>query len=186
MSLLVLGDSAGAGVGAEYQEQALLGRLIKGLQRFSLRWELWAKTGHSTLDTIDEIRRRPPNEFDVVVVSLGVNDLTTLTPLFIWLQGQRTLIRILQSRQRTRLIILSGLPPIHAFPLLPEPLRFCLGIRARLFTWALGVLVQGEEGVRMVKLDQNFTVDMMSADGFHPGPPIYAIWSQSVIKEIRM
>ena len=183
----MLGDSAGAGVGADSQRQTLLGQLIEQLQLgYSLRWALWARTGFSTLDAIEEAERRPPDDFDVAVVSLGVNDLTTLTPLLTWLKRQRTLIRVLQNRHRTKLIVLSGLPPIHGFPLLPEPLRFCLGLRARLFTRALEALVEKEAGVRLVKLDQEFTVDMMSADGFHPGPPVYAIWASSILSGLHL
>ena len=41
LRLLVLGDSAGAGVGAATQEEALTGRIVAGLRgRFRVRWRL--------------------------------------------------------------------------------------------------------------------------------------------------
>ena len=46
MKLLVLGDSAAAGVGADRQADALTGQIVKNLAgRFLVEWTLFARTG---------------------------------------------------------------------------------------------------------------------------------------------
>ena len=53
LRLLVLGDSAAAGVGAPHQDQALSGQLVSKLSaRHRVEWRLLARTGHKTIDTI--------------------------------------------------------------------------------------------------------------------------------------
>ncbi|MCU0188588.1 hypothetical protein, partial [Citrobacter freundii] len=49
LSLLILGDSAAAGVGVETQQDALSGAIISELQnQYLISWKLHAKTGDTT------------------------------------------------------------------------------------------------------------------------------------------
>ena len=49
LSLLILGDSAAAGVGVETQQDALSGAIISELKKeYLLHWKLHAKTGDTT------------------------------------------------------------------------------------------------------------------------------------------
>jgi len=53
LRLLITGDSAAAGVGAENQTQALSGNLVKALSDgYQVDWKLLAKSGHTTLDNL--------------------------------------------------------------------------------------------------------------------------------------
>jgi len=80
LSLLILGDSAAAGVGVEYQHQALSGVLISQLMNeYQLTWALRAKTGDNTRQVIDAINALEPQVYDVIVTSIGVNDVTKLS-----------------------------------------------------------------------------------------------------------
>ena len=178
MSLLILGDSAAAGVGAAAQSAALAGQLAAALgQSHHLRWCLEAETGRTTSQVLDVVRAMPDGAFDVVVTSLGVNDVTGMVPLELWLARQRRLVKLLQTRFQARLIILSGLPPMGHFPLLPQPLRWVLGRQAARFDRHLGQLARGLPGVIHLPLDFEMTPDQAAADGYHPGPEIYAAWA---------
>ena len=78
LRLLILGDSAAAGVGAPEQADALSGQLCARLGRcFELDWKLVAQTGATTPDTLQTLASMPAERFDVVVTSLGVNDVTS-------------------------------------------------------------------------------------------------------------
>ena len=78
LRLLILGDSAAAGVGAPAQAEALAGQLASRLApRFDLRWTLVARTGDTTRDALQTLATMPGERFDVVVTSLGVNDVTS-------------------------------------------------------------------------------------------------------------
>lgn len=179
LRLLIAGDSAAAGVGAAHQDEALSGQLVQGLARsFNVDWRLEAKTGATTSETIAWLQRLEAGPFDVVVTSLGVNDVTRLVSLPKWLSQQRQLRELLQNRFGSSLIVASGLPPMHGFPALPRPLRGYLGDRATRFDQALANELAHAPGCAFLSV--RFTEDptQMASDGFHPGPVVYAEWAR--------
>jgi lysophospholipase L1-like esterase len=77
LRLLVLGDSAAAGVGVNTQQEALAGHLVKGLERiFRVFWKVEAQTGATTRTTIARLKAAAPEKFNAVAISLGVNEVT--------------------------------------------------------------------------------------------------------------
>ena len=185
LRLLVVGDSAAAGVGVSHQDEALLGQLVTRLaERYRVEFELQARTGLTTADTLRRLETMPPGHYDVAVTSLGVNDVLALTGLGTWLARQRRLRRLLREKFGVRQTVLWGLPPVHSFPALPQPLRWHLGGRATEFHDALGEDVAAESDACLV--DLRFTADagMMASDGFHPGAPIYAEWAARAVRII--
>ena len=77
LRLLVVGDSAAAGVGADSQSSALSGQLVSALApHFCLSWRLLARTGYKVQDVLDHLESAHPESFDLAVVSVGVNDVT--------------------------------------------------------------------------------------------------------------
>jgi lysophospholipase L1-like esterase len=176
---LIAGDSAAAGVGVGTQGSALSGQLVRELTgRFRVDWRLEAKTGVTTPGAIRWLSKLEDARFDVMVTSLGVNDLTRGTGTRDWLHRQRELRELARDRLGVKLLVLSGLPPMGGFPLLPQPLRWYLGRRADEFSERLREQVADEPGARF--LDLRFTSDatLMAEDGFHPGPRIYREWAK--------
>lgn len=186
LRLLIVGDSAAAGVGAPTQDQALAGRLVAGLaETFELRWKLIAFTGATTADLLHRLRQEPAAAFDVVVTSLGVNDVTGRRSLGDWRRQQTQLIALLEDKFGAGHILLSGLPPMHRFPALPQPLRWYVGRRAGDFNRALARLAAARASCEFVKLGYAMmNPTAMAADGFHPGPPIYGLWAAEVVRRI--
>ncbi len=178
LRLLVLGDSSAAGVGVASQSEALLGQLTQALGRFfTVHYRLEARTGVTTAEAIDSLARQDIAPADAVVTALGVNDLTAGRNLSAWLDDQKRLIEFLRARMRPRVIMLSGLPPVHRFPALPEPLRWYLGVGAQAYNTALEELAR-RNGVLFLPLDFSMDVSLMAADGFHPGRGIYHGWAR--------
>jgi lysophospholipase L1-like esterase len=185
LRLLIVGDSAAAGVGASHQDEALLGQLLNQLTpRFRVSWDLRATTGHKTADAIEVIENMEPARFGVAVTSLGVNDVTGLVKRKLWLEQQARLRELLRRKFGVSRIIVSGLPPMHEFPALPQPLRAHVGAEATRFNEDLRSGIADDEIARFV--DIRFTEDrtLMSEDGFHPGPAVYAIWAEKVAAAI--
>lgn len=179
LSLLILGDSAAAGVGAATQAQALSGQLAACLApRFDLRWKLHARTGDTTADALAALAALEREPFDVVVTSLGVNDVTAGLGVNLWIARQRQLLAALRRDFGARRVLLSAVPPMHLFPALPQPLRAYLGAQARRYNVALRTLAQQEAGCRWVSLDLPPDARLMAHDGFHPGPAVYAAWAR--------
>jgi lysophospholipase L1-like esterase len=186
LRLLVTGDSAAAGVGAEHQDDALLGQLIRELGcDFELQYRLDARIGATTATTLEGLGRLTNMRYDVVVTSLGVNDVTSGTRRSTWRRRQRALVDLLRESFGAKLIVLSGLPPMHGFPALPQPLRWYLGRRATQFDADLDNHVCDGPDTAYVNLRFTQDAGLMAADGFHPGPGIYAEWARLVAAVIR-
>ena len=138
LRLLIAGDSSAAGVGAASQGTALAGRLVAALAAsHRVQWRLIARSGATTADTLARLAATPPERFDVAVLALGVNDVTRLVPLGRWLDRQARLRALLADRFGVGRVLVSGLPPMGAFPALPAPLRQVLGMTARRYDAAL-------------------------------------------------
>lgn len=178
LGLLVVGDSAAAGVGTAHQDEALLGNLLDQLARDRrVDWRLHARTGATTESTLASLRDAEPANCDLVITSLGVNDVTSGIGGARWRRQQAALRDLLRDRFAARLIINSGLPPMHGFPALPQPLRWYLGRRATAFDRVLARDVGDEPGAAFLSLRFSDDVSAMASDGFHPGPAIYAEWA---------
>ncbi|MCF8199776.1 MAG: SGNH/GDSL hydrolase family protein [Sulfuritalea sp.] len=186
LRLLLVGDSAAAGVGARTQEEALSGQLVARLAAsFAVHWKLLAFTGATTADMLVRLESKPADEFDVVVTSLGVNDVTGQLPMKQWRRQQNQLVELLVGKFRARHVLLSGLPPMHRFPALPQPLRWYVGSRAQDFDRALNTLANRDPRCEFVKLSYAMMEpSTMATDGFHPGPAIYSLWATEVARLI--
>lgn len=185
LRLLVAGDSAAAGVGAASQDEALAGRLVAELSaRRALDWRLEARTGFTTADALEHLASLPEGRFDVVVVSLGVNDVTRGVGRGRWLKRQAALADLVQERFAPRALLFTALPPMHLFPALPQPLRWYLGSRARGFNRALADWLPRRPGCHLVAPDFQADPAQIASDGFHPGPAAYRAWAAIVARDI--
>lgn len=182
LRLLILGDSAAAGVGAKTQQEALAGKLVARLAKnHRITWKLLAQSGLNSRELVQLLERSPSERFDVVVVSVGVNDVTGNVSPNAWAVALSRLIDLLRWKCDASLIVFSRVPPMHAFPALPQPLRWYLGARAKRLDHHLANIVEHRRGC--VRLNSRFPLleELMAADGFHPGPPLYSLWADDVM-----
>ncbi|MFM6988276.1 MAG: SGNH/GDSL hydrolase family protein [Arenimonas sp.] len=179
LSLLILGDSAAAGVGAGSQQQALAGQLAARLAAaHRLDWTLWAKSGRASRQVLALLEREEARPFDVALTSIGVNDITGGVRLSAWLVQQARIRAVLRTKFGVRRIVLTAVPPMQHFRALPQPLRWVLGERVRRFNQALRRSVSGEADVRMLPVVFPAGGDYLAEDGFHPNAAAYALWAQ--------
>ena len=185
LRLLVLGDSAGAGVGAATLDEALTGRIVSRLAgRFRVEWRLVASTGATTASTLRHLERIEPFATDAVVTSLGVNDVTGAVGVARFLGLQAKLHALLRERFGARLILASGLPPMGRFPALPQPLRWYLGGRASELDRALAAALPDGKGAEYLVFEGELDPAHMASDGFHPGPAVYDAWGAAAARRI--
>lgn len=192
LRLLILGDSSAAGVGAAVQDEALAGQLAVRLAaplRRPLEWKLVARTGTTTREALALLEVEPAEPFDLAVVALGVNDVTALRPLRRWLHDVEQLHQMLRARHRVRRVLWSGLPPMHRFPALPQPLRGVMGWHARALDEGLARwCAQRPAGARPrsahVPLPRMTDPGFIARDGFHPGPQAYVAWAEALAERI--
>ena len=196
LRLLIAGDSAGAGVGADSQHAALSGQLVQALAlHCTVRWQLHAVTGLDSQGLQALLHQLPVQPFDVAVLSVGVNDVTALVPPETWLQRQAALAQLLAQRFAVRTVVHSAVPPMHHFTALPQPLRACLGAWAqamnRGLAQALDAAPASAPAVRLLHgLDAASAplapAQALASDRFHPGPAAYAVWGQGLARQILL
>jgi len=184
LRLLILGDSSAAGVGAIHQDQALSGQVAAALAPHrQVAWRLEARTGatsRSTLARLDDIPRQP---FDCVLLVLGVNDVTSFAPLRRIMVDRARIADNLTARFEGPRLIVTGIPPLAHFPLLPDPLRWILGQRAARLDTVLATQAR-ETGHLYLPFDMPMQRDLMAEDGFHPSPLAYTQWAQALLPHL--
>ena len=186
LRLLIVGDSSAAGVGVTMQDDALLGQVVRGLRdEFTVKFELIAKTGARTPQALDWLKGREDRHYDIVITALGVNDVTKGTTCKAFAAQQNALLDHIQAHLKPACVLVSGLPPVRAFPALPQPLRWVLGRQAQRFDDTLQALVCARADCERLDFDLTLDVETMAMDGFHPGPPVYAAWAHTAVQQIR-
>lgn len=202
LNLMVVGDSAAAGVGSETQQEALVGNLIPVLTQQSaiqnqfdiLNWSLQATTGHTSFDILRRlyVLPAPSQPVDVMVLSVGVNDTTSKVSVDKWQQQIESIIAIAQRKFGVRELIFLSLPPMAQMPAIPAPLSNFVGAKASILDKTLQQVCAAHDSVtymatdfpRMIAEYSNGTpIDikvMFASDGFHPSSLMYGYWAQQL------
>ena len=186
LRLAIIGDSSAAGVGVATQDQALAGQTVAALsQDFTVHWHLDALTGATTKSTLTRLRATPPRPADVAIIALGVNDVTRLVPAQTWVDQQEALLQLVKATYGVTQFYLSAMPPLHAFPLLPEPLRWTLGRHAHKLEAARLAHLATRTDCTHVPFDLPNDPNLMASDGFHPSEALYALWGAEMAQRIK-
>lgn len=185
LKLLLLGDSAAAGVGADSHDDALIGQVSKFLKNdYKVFWHLDAMSGNSSSDLLREVKQMSAMKsqqymnVDAVIISIGVNDVTSLASVNTWKGNIEESIEILNKELNARKIYLSKLPPMHLFPALPQPLRWVLGRRALELDFMINILSEKRNNCSYVDASFSIEASNMASDGFHPGKSAYCVWGK--------
>ena len=206
LNLMIVGDSAAAGVGSETQQEALVGNLIPILTQQpiiqttfnTLNWSLQATTGHTSFDILRRlyVLPAPRQPIDVMVLSVGVNDTTSSVSVDKWQQQIENIITIVQRKFGVRELIFLSLPPMAQMPAIPAPLNNFVGAKASILDNTLQQVCAAHDGVtymatdfaRMIDEHSNGTpIDirvMFASDGFHPSSLMYGYWAQQLVELI--
>lgn len=187
LRLLIVGDSSGAGVGADTQDEAFAGYLTRAVAaggKRAVHWQLLARSGISTPAACELLAQSPVRPADIAVVVLGVNDVLEQLPLHRALIARDRLVRQLRSQACVHHVVFAPLPPMHEFPLLPQPLRSVIGRDARRLDAAQATWATRQSGVSHVPIDIHLGPQVMARDGFHPGPKVYQVCGETIAAHI--
>ena len=187
LRLLVAGDSSAAGVGVGTQQQALAGPMARHLAQavgVRVHWQLVARSGLTTQQTLQWLRDEPPAPADVAVVVTGVNDIVERIPVARAVAARDAAATWLREVHGVRHVVFAPLPPVHRFPGLPQPLRWAAGSEARRHNAALARWAGTRGDVSCVDMDMSLEADAMASDGFHPGAPVYRYCAEAIAGHI--
>ena len=188
LRLVVLGDSQVAGVGTSSVDDALpaqlAGLVAEELARpVELAWTGWS--GARTDDVTQlQVPRRAHAPADVVVVVVGANDATHLTPP--WRMAERTTRMLTTARSVFDApVVLAGVPAFTA-PLLRQPLRAAADAYADVLRERQRAAATHVEDVVYVDVARRVSPTVasdpaaISGDGFHPSGAGYRLLAQQL------
>jgi lysophospholipase L1-like esterase len=187
LRLLILGDSSAAGVGVELQSQALAGVLPAALARHVKRrvqWWLVARSGLTSAQCLSLLQAEGASPADVAVVVLGVNDVVDQVPSHVAVSAREAIANHLRNAHGVSHVVFAPLPPVHHFPALPQPLRWVAGHDARRHDDAVAAWARTRSDVSHVPIELPLNREVMAADGFHPGEPVYRICGTAIAEHI--
>lgn len=188
LRLLVTGDSSAAGVGVVSQREALALQLATQLAtacHARVAWRLLARSGLSTAQTLELVRREVHEDFDIAVVVTGVNDVVEQVPSHHAVSSREAIANHLRNARGVQHIVFAPLPPIHHFPGLPQPLRWVSGTDARRHNAALQRWAATRGDVSLVDMQMPLNRGVMAADGFHPGVQVYRYCAAAIADHIQ-
>ncbi len=175
--LVAIGDSIIAGVGAPTLDQALVGQTAAALAErlgASIDWRASGRTGQTSKGLLaGQLTELPDVDASFVIVSIGVNDVTRVETTRQFARNVRAIVDHLANRYPRARVAFAGLPPLGIFPLLPQPLRAALGLRAATFNETLEDLLRAEPRALYVPVEFDASDSSFADDGFHPSPDGY-------------
>jgi lysophospholipase L1-like esterase len=187
--LLVIGESTAAGVGADRHTRALPGFLaaeLSGRLGGTVTWLVRGKSGATVRKVLAELVPAGQEPFDIAVLTVGINDLFDRRAPRPWAGDLTSLIGALGGAHGRTRVIVSGMPPVHRVPAIPQPLRFVLGRRARAMDRVMRQ-VSADCGATYVPIDGAITRDagLFAPDGFHPSEAGYRAWTQVLASAVN-
>jgi lysophospholipase L1-like esterase len=189
LRLAVLGDSTAAGVGSPSAEDALpmlvAARVAEALGR-DVVVRGFGVSGARTADVRDrQIPQVLSGSVDAVVIVIGSNDVTHLTPPWRFRRSTEEMLRLARD-QTGAPVILGGIPLFGGATALPRPLRDVVDAYARPLRdrqAGAAARVPGATFVDISRLASPRFVgvpDAMSWDGFHPAEVGYGFWADAL------
>lgn len=193
LSLLMLGDSSAAGLGATAAVEVPGAQLALGVSAIAqrpVRLHSLAVVGARSQDLADQVSAglcQEPSP-DVAVVIIGANDVTHLNrPI----QSAQYLVdAIRRFRAAGAAVVVGTCPDLGTIDVIPQPLRALAAARGRQLAAAQTVAAV-EAGARAVSLGDLLgpqfaerPKEMFSKDRFHPSPVGYAVAAAALLPSV--
>jgi len=182
--LLAIGDSIIDGVGTGRREASLpvqLASVLAARAQRRVHWRVAGASGYGVRDVLgllDELQQGTPA--DLVLLSVGVNDVTGLSTTRQWRHRLQTLLTRIRERWSGAEVVFAGLPPMARFPLPPQPLRFALGLRAATLDHIARDVVANHPGVTHAPTHIDPQRHDFCEDGFHPSADSCRVWANEL------
>ena len=188
LRMVMLGDSTVAGLGSPTAKESLAlltaQRVADQLGR-SVDVRGLGVSGARTVDVRDEqLPQLVRGDTDVVVIVIGSNDVTHLTPP--WRFDDLTRSMLASARESGVPVVLGGIPLFGGATALAQPLRWVVDRNAALLRGVQRRAAAHVEGVTFVNIATEASPrfdgvpEAMSPDGFHPAPTGYGFWADAL------
>lgn len=195
LEMVMLGDSTVAGLGAEKVEDSLvfqtaqrvadqIGRPVHARGR--------GVSGAVAADVRDDQIPRIDAPVDVVVIVIGSNDVTHLTPPWQFDDLTRSMLLAAQRAAPGATVVLGGIPLFGEADALDRPLRDVVNGYASVLRRVQRDAAESVDGAIFtniaVEASPRFVgvPNAMSSDGFHPAPVGYGFWADALAADVAV
>lgn len=189
LNLLAMGDSIIVGVGLETMKQSLPVQFANALASHlgcCVNWHLEGKNGADIAYLRQQIANLDQHHAaDIILISIGVNDVTGLISKRTWRLQFRKLVKELKGKWPHAQVIFAGLPPMDKFPLPPQPLRFTLGHRADSLDSIAAELISKQPNMQHIPTTIDAHNQSFCADGFHPSAESCSFWAMELAQRLE-
>ena len=186
VTLLVIGESTVAGLGARSHAYGLAGRFAEQLGariQKPVKWSVIGRNGVTAKRTIDELVPLMPDEkFDYILVGLGGNDVMKLSSPRKWRRDMTRLLAILREKNQDAAIFVTNCPMIKYSPAIPHPIKFLLWELSKLHDANIKEFSAGLDRVFYYHQPKDIRLEGFFADGIHPSEQGYADWSEAMMR----
>jgi len=189
LKVLVTGDSSSVGVGGASHKDSYHYQFLIGQQQFKkIQVRNIAVSGAVAGDVINQIKLVNDN-FDIIFVSVGGNDITKLTSKDVYTENLRRIMSLAQKKARSVVLITPG---DFISIRLPYPLRVYLSSRSKKVSgWSSEAIKDFNNvlHIDLYKLEGDFFKNSPETyygrDGFHPSPLGYIEWARLLQQKAR-
>jgi lysophospholipase L1-like esterase len=172
LRFLAIGDSIVAGVGARRVERSTVAhaaRFMSGRLAREIHWHASGTIGAGARRVRrDAVPTLPAESFDVILVSVGVNDVLKLERSAGFRRQLLKLVRDLRRHSPQAVIGYLGLPPLDEFPKLRRPLRWIVGRRVRRFDAVARDAITRVPNAMHIPMRVSPRPHLFADDGLHP------------------
>jgi lysophospholipase L1-like esterase len=188
--LHALGDSTAAGVGA--RTGSYVDRLAKRLAHAGRTFRLvnLSESGATTSDVLhDQVTRVTGGQTGLVVLGVGVNDLTRNVSPEVFAQEFQTLIAAVRARTSAPIVV-SNLPDVSLARAVWPDVRPALAARVDSYNGVIA-RVAAQNGLEVYDLCAMTRAQLprhpeyLSPDGFHPSDQGYEAWAEGLWQVVQ-
>lgn len=192
ITLLLLGDSLAAGLGAEHRKQTLGGRLSKSVAKRMhrpVRLRTAAVVGSESTALAGQLDALPDDyRADVAVIVVGGNDVTHMVPP--WSAASELETAIVRLHNRSTPVVVGTCPDLGTLQPVPQLLRALLSRMSRRLAleqtkvaWRTGAVpVDMRQAVGPTFHEQ--PEEMFSLDRFHPSAAGYRRTAEALLPAV--
>lgn len=185
LRVTVLGDSTAAGCGVATHDDGYPGWLARGLADRTGRAVEWRAVGQFGA-TASRVRHRllpqVGDGLDAVVLLAGANDVLSRRAPAAWREDLTAILDGLADR--TRQVVVVGIPPFRHFPTIPATLGRYLTESSAALDAVSREVCKPRPGVHWITIEDTPGPDFFSPDRFHPSGAGYRVWAAAAVDRL--
>jgi lysophospholipase L1-like esterase len=185
-TLLIIGESTAAGVGASKEETTFANQVYQELgQEFQVL--NLGKNGlkAAELPQLFASAKIVPPSIAVVVILIGANDCFGFTNPKEFAQEILSFAAQLHKKYGTIKTVIQVIPPVHLFPAIPWIGKVLLGMHRYLLSHALQAKIKDYPMIEFMQNKQKFEASFFASDGIHPSDRGYAALAKHTTSYIK-